>query len=75
LSHFGRVKTPAFQAGVLTLPKWDNKRLDLDVRVLADVTALGAGVMNLLPWDGPTIRAATALKVDIALLFNPIIPA
>ena len=51
------------------------KRLNLDVRVLAAVTALGAGVMNMLPWGGPTIRAATALKVEVADLFNPVIPA
>ncbi|CAK7069238.1 MAG: Citrate transporter [Desulfovibrio sp.] len=51
------------------------KRLNLDVRILAAVTALGAGVMNMLPWGGPTLRAATALKVDVADLFNPMIPA
>ncbi len=51
------------------------QRLNLDMRVLACVTALGAGVMNLLPWGGPTIRAATALKIDVTALFNPVIPA
>lgn len=51
------------------------KRLNLDMRVLAAVTALGAGVMNLLPWGGPTLRAATALKVPVTDLFNPVIPA
>ena len=30
---------------------------------LATVTALGAGVMNILPWGGPTLRAATSLKM------------
>lgn len=51
------------------------KRLNMDVRILAAVTALGAGTMNVLPWGGPTIRAATALKVPVTDLFNPIIPA
>lgn len=51
------------------------KRLNLDLRVLACVTALGAGVMNMLPWGGPTLRAATALKVPVTELFNPVIPA
>jgi CitMHS family citrate-Mg2+:H+ or citrate-Ca2+:H+ symporter len=43
--------------------------------VLAGVVALGAGVMNMLPWGGPTARAATALKVDTSEIFNPVIPA
>jgi CitMHS family citrate-Mg2+:H+ or citrate-Ca2+:H+ symporter len=51
------------------------KRLNMDVRILAAVTALGAGTMNVLPWGGPTIRAATALKVPVTDLFNPVIPA
>jgi CitMHS family citrate-Mg2+:H+ or citrate-Ca2+:H+ symporter len=31
--------------------------------------------MNLTPWGGPTARAAAALEVSTAQLFNPIIPA
>ncbi len=41
---------------------------------LAAIAGLGAGVMNLMPWGGPTIRAATALSVDVTSLYNPIIP-
>ena len=51
------------------------QRLNLDMRVLACVTALGAGVMNLLPWGGPTLRAATALNIPVTELFNPVLPA
>jgi CitMHS family citrate-Mg2+:H+ or citrate-Ca2+:H+ symporter len=51
------------------------ERLKLDYRVMACVTALGAGIMNMLPWGGPTLRAATALKVPVTELFNPVIPA
>lgn len=40
---------------------------------LATIVALGAGTMNILPWGGPTIRAATALKVDVTQLFNPLL--
>jgi CitMHS family citrate-Mg2+:H+ or citrate-Ca2+:H+ symporter len=40
---------------------------------LACIVALGAGVMNILPWGGPTIRAATALNVSVTELFNPIL--
>ncbi len=51
------------------------QRLGLDMRVLACVTALGAGVMNILPWGGPTLRAATALHIPVTELFNPVLPA
>ncbi|MDN4608076.1 CitMHS family transporter [Sporosarcina highlanderae] len=55
------------------LPLYD--KLGMSRIVLAGVVALGAGVMNLLPWGGPTARAATALKVDTSEIFNPVIPA
>jgi CitMHS family citrate-Mg2+:H+ or citrate-Ca2+:H+ symporter len=38
------------------------------------VTILAGGVMNLTPWGGPTARAATALHVDPADIFVPLIP-
>ncbi|MEQ8533149.1 MAG: citrate:proton symporter [Imperialibacter sp.] len=40
---------------------------------LATVVALAAGTMNVLPWGGPTIRAASALEVQVTELFNPIL--
>lgn len=55
------------------LPLYD--KLGMSRIVLAGVVALGAGVMNLLPWGGPTARAATALEVDTSAIFNPVIPA
>lgn len=39
---------------------------------LACIVALAAGTMNILPWGGPTIRAASALNVSVTELFNPI---
>ena len=43
---------------------------------LATIVALSAGTMNILPWGGPTIRAATALNVDVVQdLFMPVLPA
>ncbi len=43
---------------------------------LATIVALSAGTMNILPWGGPTIRAATALSVDVVEeLFMPVLPA
>ncbi len=40
---------------------------------LACIVALAAGTMNMLPWGGPTIRAATALNVPVTDLFNPMV--
>ncbi len=52
------------------LPLFD--KLGMDRRVLACVVALGAGTMNLVPWGGPTLRAATALQVGITDLYTPV---
>jgi CitMHS family citrate-Mg2+:H+ or citrate-Ca2+:H+ symporter len=49
-------------------------RLGMDRRVLACVVALAAGVMNMLPWGGPMLRAAASLRVSVADLFLPLIP-
>jgi CitMHS family citrate-Mg2+:H+ or citrate-Ca2+:H+ symporter len=40
---------------------------------LATIVALAAGTMNVVPWGGPTLRAATSLNVPINELFNPVI--
>lgn len=50
------------------------QRLGLSRLVLACVIMLSGGIMNILPWGGPTARAATALKVDMGELFVPMIP-
>jgi CitMHS family citrate-Mg2+:H+ or citrate-Ca2+:H+ symporter len=42
--------------------------------VLALLANLANGVLNILPWGGPTIRAATVLKVSPSELFNPMVP-
>lgn len=55
------------------LPLYD--KMGMSRLVLAGMTALGAGTMNLLPWGGPTARAATALELDTSDVFNPVIPA
>ena len=51
------------------------KKLGMKVGVLATLTALGAGVMNMLPWGGPTLRAITALNSSIDELFIPMLPS
>jgi CitMHS family citrate-Mg2+:H+ or citrate-Ca2+:H+ symporter len=41
----------------------------------ASVMMQASGVMNILPWGGPTARAASALRVDAGAIFVPMIPA
>lgn len=53
------------------LPLYD--ALGMRRTTLATIVALSAGVMNILPWGGPTIRAATSLKVSATELFNPLL--
>ena len=55
------------------LPLYD--ALGMDRRLLACAAALAAGVMNLLPWGGPTLRAAAALKLPVSEVFSPLVPA
>lgn len=50
-------------------------KLGMNRIILAGLVALGAGTMNMTPWGGPTARAAAALEVSTAQLFNPLIPA
>ncbi|MGW0832842.1 CitMHS family transporter [Streptomyces prunicolor] len=51
------------------------KRLKMSLVVMTGVAAMANGVMNTLPWGGPTARAATALKVSASDIFVPMIPA
>ncbi|MFG3528470.1 CitMHS family transporter [Streptomyces sp. NPDC047917] len=51
------------------------KRLRMSLVVMTGVAATANGVMNTLPWGGPTARAATALKLDAGDIFVPMIPA
>lgn len=52
------------------MPLYDE--LGMKRTTLATIVALAAGTMNILPWGGPTIRAASALEVQVTDLFNPI---
>ncbi len=50
-------------------------RLGMSRLMLAGVIMMAGGVMNILPWGGPTARAAAALHLDASELFVPMIPA
>jgi CitMHS family citrate-Mg2+:H+ or citrate-Ca2+:H+ symporter len=43
--------------------------------VLTVVAGLANGAMNIVPWGGPTARAAAALRVSPSDVFVPMIPA
>jgi len=49
-------------------------KLGMSPVVLTVVANLANGVLNILPWGGPTIRAATVLEVSPSELFNPMVP-
>jgi citrate-Mg2+:H+ or citrate-Ca2+:H+ symporter, CitMHS family len=49
-------------------------KLGMSPVVLTVVANLANGVLNILPWGGPTIRAATVLEVSPSALFNPMVP-
>lgn len=49
------------------------ERLGMDKRILALCVSMAAGV-NFLPWTGPMIRSAAALKVPVTDIFNPLVP-
>lgn len=50
------------------------RRLGLSPVVLTVVANLANGVLNIVPWGGPTVRAATVLNVSPGELFNPMVP-
>jgi CitMHS family citrate-Mg2+:H+ or citrate-Ca2+:H+ symporter len=51
------------------------RRLGMRRIVLAGIICLGAGVMNMVPWGGPTARAMAALGLNAGDVFVPVIPA
>ncbi len=50
-------------------------RLKMSPVVLTVVAGLANGTMNIVPWGGPTARAASALKIDVNEVFVPMIPS
>lgn len=50
------------------------KRLKMRPTTLLLICVTAMGVMNLLPWGGPTMRSATVLEVDANELWMQILP-
>jgi citrate-Mg2+:H+ or citrate-Ca2+:H+ symporter, CitMHS family len=50
-------------------------KLKMNPVVLTCVAGLANGVLNILPWGGPTARAASALKISTSDVFVPLVPS
>ncbi len=50
------------------------KKLKMDNRALMMLICVAIGVMNVCPWGGPTIRAATVLETDPNILWHRLLP-
>lgn len=51
------------------------QRLGMSRLVLATIVGLACGVMNILPWGGPTTRMMAVLNADAQAAFLPVVPA
>ncbi len=49
------------------------RRIGMRPITLTAIVALGAGLMNMLPWGGPTLRAMAALDLESSEVFFPMI--
>ena len=49
------------------------RHMKMDVRMLACIVIMSGGVMNILPWGGPTARVISVLKLDAGTVFVPLI--
>ena len=50
------------------------KKMHMRITTLLRVSVLAMGVLNLMPWAGPTMRAATVLGIEAGELWRTIIP-
>ncbi len=51
------------------------RKLGMSPVVLTCTAGLANGTLNIVPWGGPTVRAAAALKVSPTDIFVPMIPS
>lgn len=50
------------------------KKIGMSLYTLSTLALLSIGVMNMLPWGGPTARAISALQVSTEDVFIPLVP-
>ncbi|KFZ40273.1 MULTISPECIES: CitMHS family transporter [Thermoactinomyces] len=51
------------------------RRLNMNPLILPGITVMSVSLTNMVPWGGPTARAAAALGVDAGDVFVPLIPS
>ena len=74
ISHLDGAGASTFMVTIpAMLPLYRAARMD--PLALTCVVALAAGTMNMLPWGGPTSRAAASLQAATSTLFVPLVPA
>lgn len=49
------------------------RRLGIRLEYMATLLLMSIGIMNILPWGGPTARAASAMHLDVSEVFVPLI--
>ncbi len=49
------------------------KKMNMRLRNLACILAMGSGLMNMSPWGGPTLRAATVMDIELNTFFKPML--
>lgn len=50
------------------------RRVGMNPLILATLLGLANSLMNLLPWGGPSARAAAAVHADLAQVVGPLLP-
>ncbi|MFJ8235544.1 CitMHS family transporter [Ureibacillus sp. NPDC094379] len=55
------------------LPLYD--RLGMNKLILACLPAMSMGIMNVLPWGGPTARVMSVFNYDAMTILGPLIPS
>ncbi len=50
------------------------KKMHMRPTTLLTISVLAMGVLNLMPWAGPTMRAATVLGIEASSLWQTILP-
>lgn len=50
------------------------KKMNMRTTTLLRIAVLAMGVLNLMPWAGPTMRAATVLGMEAGALWQTLIP-
>ncbi|KVT46468.1 citrate transporter [Burkholderia ubonensis] len=50
------------------------RELRMNPYLMLMLLALGAGIVNMMPWAGPLGRASAVIGIDASLLWSPLIP-